>query len=100
MKDLPNAAWAAYFITIASILVLVLVYAPGPENLKLAVLGFGSNIVTGAFAYIQGKKDATSVTVPSQPSPGTATTVNIGPDAPAAPAKPEPPPVLPQKEIV
>jgi hypothetical protein len=67
MKDLPNAAWAAYFITVASLLIIVLIFAPGPDNLKLAVLGFGSNIVTGAFAYIQGKNDAQAKQPPANP---------------------------------
>lgn len=68
MKDLPNAAWAAYFITVATVLVIVLLFAPSPENFKLAVLGFGSNVVTGAFAYIQGKRDGAAAQDPTQTS--------------------------------
>jgi hypothetical protein len=95
MKDIPNALWAAYFITVATILVIVILFAPSPDNLKLAVLGFGSNIVTGAFAYIQGKRDgADSVTVP--PNPGSSTTVSVipnqpGPTVPTLPAEPAQP---------
>jgi hypothetical protein len=84
MKDLPNAFWAAYFITIAMILVVVLLFSPSPENFKLAVLGFGSNIVTGAFAYIQGKRDGqNSVQVPLDGNnPSASTTVSVVPTQP------------------
>lgn len=56
MKDLPNAFWAAVFIAFGFILATLALYSHAKENIILAVLAFGSNIVTGAFAYIQGVK--------------------------------------------
>lgn len=83
MKDIPNAFWAAIFISIGSGLVAALIFAPGPENFKLAVLGFCSSIITGAYGYIQGHKDGSnSVQVPLAPSSTASTTVTVDPTKP------------------
>lgn len=85
MKDLPNAFWACSFIFIAFVLGVILLFAPSPENVKMGVLTMASSIVTGAFGYIQGRKDgADSVTVP--PNPTASTTVSVVPTPPADPA--------------
>lgn len=87
MKDIPNAAWAASFILMASAIAVILLYSPGPENIKMGVLTMAASIVTGAFGYIQGRKDgADSVQVP--PNPTASTTVSVVPTPPGSdPAK-------------
>ncbi len=52
----------------------------------MAVCTAGTSLISGAFGYINGHKDGiASVSIPSQPSPGTATTLSVG-------APPPPPP--------
>lgn len=78
MKDLPNAFWAALFMDMAMVLAIVCLFAPMRENITMAVVTMSSSIITGAFGYIQGRKDeANSVTVP--PNPGSSTTVSVVP---------------------
>lgn len=56
MKDLSNAGWAAIFLTQASVVALAALYSHADQHIILAVLALSTNIVTGAFAYIQGHK--------------------------------------------
>jgi hypothetical protein len=53
----------------------------------MAVATAGTSIISGAFGYIQGRKDgADSVQVP--PNPGSSTTVSVVPTAPVDPTQP------------
>lgn len=56
MKDLPNSFWAACFILLACILAVITLFAPNKDT--AAVITMASSIITGAFGYIQGKKDS------------------------------------------
>lgn len=90
MKDLPNAFWATVFLLLAVVLAIAALFHPNVPNVTMAVITLASSIATGAFGYIQGHKDGVaSVSVPTQPSPGAATTVTVGspPIPPADPAK-------------
>jgi hypothetical protein len=45
----------------------------------MAVATAGTNLISGAFGYINGHKDgAASVKIPSQPSPDASTVVSLG----------------------
>lgn len=79
MKDLPNPFWAALFIAMGVILAVVALYSRSAAGVIMAVVTIASNIVSGSFGYISGHKDgAASVSVPSQPSPTSATVVSVG----------------------
>lgn len=78
MKDLPNAFWAASFIAMAIIVAVIVLFSPSPENVKQNVLTLCSSVITGAFGYIQGKRDSSdSITVP--PNTTATTTVSVNP---------------------
>ena len=48
----------------------------------MAVATAGTNLISGAYGYINGHKDGVaSVSIPSQPSPGSSTTISVGPPA-------------------
>lgn len=67
MKDLSNAGWAAIFLTQASIVALAALFSHADQHIILAVLALSTNIVTGAFAYIQGHRSGVdSVQNPTQ----------------------------------
>lgn len=89
LKDLPNPFWAATFILIASGLAVAAMLTKDKSD-TAAIITMASSIITGAFGYIQGHKDgAATVSVPSQPSPTSATTVTVGdPSQPAGLAQP------------
>ena len=86
MKDYPNSFWAAVFIILACALAVIALFSPTKDT--AAVITMASSIITGAFGYIQGVKDGqTSISVPSQPSPNSVTTVTTGtPQQPVGPA--------------
>jgi hypothetical protein len=96
MKDWPNSGWAAVFILLACALAVAALFSRSANS--TAVITMASSIITGAFGYIQGKKDAESTL--QTPPPGiaqstTTTTSTIPPPtppvipiAPAEPAKP------------
>ena len=88
MRDLPNAFWAASFICMSVVVAVIVLFSNSPENVKQNVLTLCSSIVTGAFGYIQGKRDAEhSLQVPMSPNPGTTTSVTVNPTPPEAPAQ-------------
>jgi len=99
MKDLPNPFWAMLFMLLGCILLLSVLFKVGGQTSQLelgvlmAVATAGTSIISGAFGYIQGKRDsASSVTVPLDGSnPPTNTTVTVSqPPTPTAPVV-EPP---------
>lgn len=92
MKDLPNPFWALMFMLLGcGLLVVVLLKPSVTVGIAMAVATAGSNLISGAFGYINGHKDGVaSVSVPSSPSSTNATTVSIG-DVPPVVAAVEPP---------
>jgi len=80
MRDFPDSFWAAIFMTEAMILAVLALYSPTKDNIILAVLGVSSNVITGSFAYIQGKKAGErSLQVPLNPDNGNTTSVTVNP---------------------
>jgi len=93
MKDLPNTFWAFLFMVLGCLLlfaVLIKVNASTTTvmlGVLMAITTAGSSLISGAFGYINGHKDGVaSVSVPSQPSPGSSTTISVGPQPPTPPA--------------
>lgn len=70
MKDVPNAAFAGIFLFMALIIAICCLFSRADHNIVVAVLAVAGNIVTGAFAYIQGHKDgsASNPTTPADPA--------------------------------
>lgn len=86
MRDMPNAFWAASFIFIAAVIAVIVLFSPAPENIKQNVLTLCSSVVTGAFGYIQGKRDAAdAITVP--PNTTSTTTLSVTPNPTQVPPK-------------
>lgn len=82
MKNMTNSAWAAVFIFLACILACVALFAHSPET--GAVITISSSIITGAFGYIQGKKDGDSSGLPAGSTLHQQSDIKVPPD----PAKP------------
>ena len=75
MKNMTNSAWAAVFIFMAAVLATVALFSHSSN--ATSVITIASSIITGAFGYIQGKKDGeNSLSVPMNPdSPTPSVTV-------------------------
>jgi hypothetical protein len=71
MKDLPNAFYAGVFITQALVIAAMALYSHADQHIIVAVIALATNIVTGAFAYIQGHKDGAAVngSIQEKPNP-------------------------------
>lgn len=79
MKDMTNSAWAAVFILLACVLACVALFSHSPA--AASVITISSSIITGAFGYIQGKKDGeNSLQVPMNPD-SPPSTVTVTPQA-------------------
>lgn len=55
MKNMTNSAWAAVFIFLACVLACIALFSH--SSAAGNVITISSSIITGAFGYIQGKKD-------------------------------------------
>jgi hypothetical protein len=55
MKNMTNSAWAGVFIFLACVLACVALFSH--SSAAASVITISSSIITGAFGYIQGKKD-------------------------------------------
>lgn len=87
MKDMTNSAWAAVFIGLACALAGVALFSHSSN--AASVLTISSSIITGAFGYIQGKKDGASesersLQVPMNPD-APPSTVTVTPQAQVSP---------------
>lgn len=89
MKELPNPFWALMFMVIGCILLIAVLLKVTERTtqievgLLMAVATAGSNIISGAFGYIQGRKDGeSSVSVPTDPKANV--NVAVGPADPKA----------------
>lgn len=79
MKDMTNSAWAAVFILMACILALASLFSHSSNATMVGTMA--SSIITGAFGYIQGKKDGeNSLQVPMNPD-SPPSTVTVTPQA-------------------
>ena len=94
MKDLPNPFWALLFMALGCVLLLGCLFKIEVNTTTvmlgviMAVATAGTNLISGAFGYINGHKDG--VASVRTDSPASSTTVTMGdPTAPADPAKPQ-----------
>jgi hypothetical protein len=86
MKDMANSAWAAVFIFLACVLACVALFSRSPN--ATSVITISSSIITGAFGYIQGKKDGeNSLSVPMNPD-SPASTITVTPPVQTVPKAP------------
>lgn len=82
MKSMTNSAWAAVFILIASILACVALFSHGPN--AASVITISSSIITGAFGYIQGKKDGENAVPDLPPNSSLSSTSTLSTTTPEA----------------
>jgi len=94
MKDLPNPFWAMMFMVLGCILLMSVLFKLNTNTttvmlgVLMAICTAGTSLISGAFGYINGHKDGVaSVSVPSQPSPGSSTTISVGTE-PVTPQNP------------
>ena len=86
MKEMTNSAWAAVFIFLAAVIAIVALFSHSAN--ATSVITIASSIITGAFGYIQGKKDGeNSVQIPLNPD-SPSPTVNVTQQGPATPKVP------------
>lgn len=73
MAKIPSPFWAVVLALMGTGLALAVLYHPTPENIALAVLAIGSNLVSGALGYIAGhavaKSDVTTTDAPGNINP-------------------------------
>lgn len=62
MNRIPQPFWAVLLALLGATLTLAALYHPSPENIALAVLGVGSNLVSGALGAFAGHALASSKT--------------------------------------
>lgn len=84
MKNMTNSAWAAVFIFFACIVAIVALFSHSSN--ATSVITISSSIITGAFGYIQGKKEGeSSIQVPMNPDSPQSTVTVTPQTAPEAP---------------
>lgn len=68
MEKLPSPFWAVLLALLGVSLVIVVIFHPTPENIALASLAIGSNLVSGAIGAFAGhaaaKADVTTGNAP------------------------------------
>ena len=64
---MPSPAWAVILALLGVILALACLFHPTPENVVLAVLAIGSNLVSGALGAFAGHASATNSSSVSLP---------------------------------
>jgi len=89
MNKLPNPFWALLFMLLGCVLLLAVLVKVTANTTQLelgvlmAVATAGTSIISGAFGYIQGRKEsADSVNVPTNPTSATRISVDPAPQAP------------------
>lgn len=95
MKDLPNPFWALLFMALGCALLMGCLFKITVNTTTvmlgviMAVATAGTNLISGAFGYINGHKDG----VASVSTPGATATIGIDPPPPLAqpvePAQPK-----------
>lgn len=81
MKDWPQPFWAILLAAMGVELAVVALFSSAEKDIKIAVIGLASSIVTGALGYIGGHNAASAGTIE------TSATLPIRPAIPAQPAK-------------
>lgn len=92
MKDLPNPFWALLFMLLGCILLLAVLFKVSGNTSQLelgvlmAVATAGTSIISGAFGYIQGRKDGESVAsnLPANATLQQTTQIQTPPDPDAS----------------
>ena len=92
MKDLPNPFWALLFMVLGCVLLVVVLLKITANTTQIeigilmAVATAGTNMITGAFGYIQGvSAPKNSMQIPMNPD-SPPSTINVTPSAPVASA--------------
>jgi|HubBroStandDraft_1064217.scaffolds.fasta_scaffold52220_6 hypothetical protein len=79
MKNMTNSSWAAVFIFMACVLACISLFSHSSN--AASVITIASSIITGAFGYIQGKKDGESASdFPPNSSLSTTTVSTTAPE--------------------
>lgn len=60
MNKVPQPFWAVLLALLGTALAVAVLYHPTPENIALAILGIGSNLVSGALGAFAGHASAKS----------------------------------------
>lgn len=88
MKDMTNSAWAAVFIFLACVLACVALFSH--SSAAASVITISSSIITGAFGYIQGKKDGENSLANMPPGSQLHTTQSVDTKVPETTPSPAP----------
>jgi hypothetical protein len=94
MDKLPQPAWACGLAFMGVVLALAVLFASGPDNIKLAVLAVASALVTGAlgaFAGHSGSSQTISGDNPVVNQPAVLPQESSSSADPPGPAKPTTP---------
>lgn len=68
MSKLPQPFWAIVLAGMGFSLAVLVLYSGAEKDIKIAVIGLASSIITGALGYIGGHKDAEKPTTPANPA--------------------------------
>ena len=68
MGKLPQAFWAVILAGMGFTLAVLTLYSPTEKDIKIAVIGLATSIVTGALGYIGGHGAAQNPTTPVDPA--------------------------------
>jgi hypothetical protein len=60
MSKVPQPFWAVILALLGTALAVAVLFKSSPENIALAILGIGSNLVSGALGAFAGHSQATS----------------------------------------
>jgi hypothetical protein len=58
MNKLPSPFWAVILAALGVSLTIIVIFRPAPENIALAALAIGSNLVSGALGAFAGHANA------------------------------------------
>lgn len=92
MKDLPNPFWALLFMALGCLLLMGCLFKIEVSTTTvmlgviMAVATAGTNLISGAFGYINGHKDGVASVTSSSPTSSTTVSVGADPQTPANPA--------------
>lgn len=71
MDKMPQPFWAVLLALLGTILAIVVLFHPTPENIALGIIAIASNLVSGALGAFAGHADANKSDVTSRGGPVT-----------------------------
>lgn len=69
MNKLPQQFWGVLIAGMGCLLAIVALFANAEKDIKIAVIGLGAGLATGALGYIGSHKEAANPTTPETPAP-------------------------------